>query len=224
MENAGTMKSHLKLDVDYTGVYIRPANFHPKEHEILMADTKRFRNEETDKSTACQALLSRVAGNLLIEISGSFQERPITKETMDVRVDIYINLKYSSEIITWLEQTFNPSLIEKLQIGTNPTRYIRGSTLIPLEGKPSIEIYLIHSEFFTPRWKIETNNSRAFLDIECDKKFARVQLHLGIRFSSFTLTNQTKTEQDHIYPVNGIIQINKQQTERLYSYLKTYAV
>jgi len=218
------MTSKLKLNVDYTGIYILPPESDIGEYEILMSDSMRFKDQTTNETTFSEAIFSDKDDELEIFIQGQFQERPIEMGTRHVRSDIYINKKYSKEIMEWIEATFNPTFIEKLPSGPDPSQFVRGSKWIPLEGKPSMVVYTSCARFVTPRWEMKAENRRAFIDIESDKEFGRVQVHLGIRFNKYTLLDGSPTKIGRNYPATGKITFDAGAVNGLYSYLRTHAV
>jgi len=214
------LNSNLILNIDYIGVYIRPSGKDKKDFEILMADSARFKDEVTSELTEAKASFFREGDNLEIIVEGRFQERPITLSTKHVRSDIYINKKHCSKIIKWLEEAFDPKLLDELSSAPDPRIYRRGYKRIPLEDAPSITIYTLFSNFITPRWEIETQNSRVFVDSETDKELERVQVHLGIIYNKYDLIDGSHTEIGKNYSIKGKIVFDKKSVDLLYSYLK----
>lgn len=216
-------KSSVVVKIDYTGIYITPPSEIKQKYEIVMADSMRFKDEETNETTESKMTLSRVNDKLSIEIDGKFQERPITMRTRHVRSDIYINLRHRNRILKFLQRVFKPIVIA-IPRGPDPTKYILGATWIPMKGKPSTEILVDHAEIHTPRWVIMGEKKRAFLDIERDDEYDRVQMHLGIRFRNRDLIKyiQTPLRCGEIRRVNGRIEISGEYIDLLYSYLKKY--
>ena len=93
-----------------------------------------------------------------------------------------------------------------------------------MKDKPSTEILIDHAEIHTPKWMIMGEKKRAFLDIEHDDEYNRVQMHLGIRFRDRDLVKyiQTPLRCGEIRPVDGRIEISGNYIDLLYSYLKKY--
>ncbi|MDH5266452.1 MAG: hypothetical protein OEW62_02100 [Candidatus Bathyarchaeota archaeon] len=216
-------KSSLEVEIDYTGIYITPPSEIEQKYEIVMADSMRFKDEETSETTKSKMTLSRANDKLSIEFHGKFKERPITMKTRHVRADIYINLRHRRDVLRFLHRVFKPTM-KTIPRGPDPTKYIVGATWIPMKGKPSTEILIDHVEIHTPKWMIMGEKKRAFLDVERDAKYNRVQMHLGIRFRDRDLVKyiQTPFRCGEIRPVNGRIEISEEYVDLLYSYLKKY--
>lgn len=211
------------MEIDYIGIYITPPNVIEQKYEIVMADSMRFRDEETSETTKSDMTLSRSNDKLLIEFHGKFQERPIRMKTRHVRADIYINLRHRRDILRFLRRVFKP-MVKKVPRGPDPRKYILGETWIPMKGKPSTEILIDYAEIRTPKWVITGEKKRAFLDIERDDDYNRVQMHLGIRFRHHELVKymQKILRCGEIRPVNGRIEISGRYIDLLYSYLEKY--
>lgn len=211
------------MDVDYAGIYVTPRHETIEKYEIVMADRMRFKNTQTNAITHSNLTLYREDDRLVVVLHGDFQERPITMTTRHVRANIYINLRHRKKISEFLRRVFE-SKERAIPSGPDPTKYVVGRTWIPMKNKPSTVILIEHAEITAPRWVIIGEKRRAFLDIERDDEYDRVQMHLGIRFGTRDLARyiETQVRCEEIRPVKGLIEITGEYIDLLYSYLKKY--
>ncbi len=143
-----------------------------------MADSVRFKN------TSATVTFDAVKDILVVRFRGSFEERPIKVTVNQARLDIYISLEYGKRIIESLIEVCGKSVMEKKDLpwAPDPRDYREGYTSIPLKGVPSTQCSVRNISIDIPRWTMAQAKSRIFLDIEEDKKYGRIQLHLGTGF------------------------------------------
>jgi len=210
----------------YFGFYIVPGNFRTDQHEVLMSDTAQF------KDTYATLCIGQARRALTLQFKGMFEERPVRVTRRYSRIDIYVNVKRYSDLITeFLRKEFGAIKLDlqSLPEAPDPTRYIGGETWIPLvKVMPASVVTVNCIKFYAPRWQFRLeNSSKLFLDLEYSKVRGKttieegLQTHLGLPVGLRGLECKDSTSKvGSRYLVEGLVVMkDKLQIDILHSYL-----
>jgi len=173
----------FEVKLDFVGIYLSTRN--KDNSEILMADELRYKNTTTRASIT---LLRN--GDVLVDFSNVFKERPYEVCRSYFRIDIYIELEELYKLLKKFKNKVlrNRSYDEVLKRAPNPSHYQYGDVPIPLvEIMPSYRLDVKNVSLKTPKWCVFPHNTTVFIDIEEDKRrrvngtLKGIQFHIGIK-------------------------------------------
>lgn len=218
MNNVG---NKCTLPADYIGIYV--TRVAPIKRQIVMADSARF------AGTSSEIAFEKIGNCVKLSFSGLFQERPITMTTAHIRTDIYLNLKHCKRVANFIESLFKIKLLNKDELprAPDPRTFIYGLTNIPKKEIPATVFFANSCSIYTPRWNIERESVKVYLDVEDDKQFNREQLHLGV--TGFCLNDLTciwagKVRLRDIVNCGGCFSMTPTSLQVLYSHMVHYVV
>ena len=173
---------HGRFKCDAILVYISSAD----AHEVVMADESRYKNTTTTLQTK---LLSE--GDILLDLSNIFEERPCEVTQRYTRVDIYLSLKEIMRLLSYhkLVPLKYDEYLEKAPYSNN---YQIGYKSIPRpEEIPLLPRRLDVKNFYlrTPLWEIQIDKitKKVFIEPEVDRnRDFPYQLHIGIQLPTET--------------------------------------
>ena len=202
----------LKIPIDYCAAFT--TRIPGGEDEIVMADNAYYPPSSSTLTS------TNFSGLLCMDISGTFEERPVKVNRMNKRIDVYWSVSQKPKILAWLQSNFKVTILDQnsVSVGPNPIPFTSGPTFIPLKGVQSSEFIAVHASMTMPRWQMSGNNVRCFLDVEEDTRVHGIQYHLGVRFPNANQRSYS-TSTHSFYESSGQINLNRSSVQVLLSYI-----
>jgi hypothetical protein len=199
------------MSIDYCGAFVTGSRV--MQQEIVMADESRY------EGTSSTLSLADIGRQLRMHVSGIFQERPVNTTVAQSRIDMYVNLDKRDSLLNWIGEKFSPSLVprQSLPKAPDPRPFVGGNTSIPLTGVPSVEFLTESALIQIPKWKLEAENIRTFIDVERDNVHG-TQYHIGLRLTRRSPVARITKELD-LYPLKGEFMLSLKELGVLYSYI-----
>lgn len=201
----------LSLNPDYIGWYYSSSK--EVDREILMADPQRY------EMTSSNLRLKSNDHFFITDFECLAEVRPYETKTYKQRLDIYINLDYSPQIIDYFTQNGAQEVVYAK--GTNSSDYNKGNMHIPINAVGP-KLNAKNLEITSPKWSVSLDNYVIYTDIETGEGRGQ-QLHLGIDFKSATQQKkEIKQNEGEIVNLNGSFEIPIDSINTLYSFLLNY--